>query len=194
MYDTIETVCHDLDLLTINMFELMEEQIKCKMQMEELMKSSCLELAKSRYIMGNHNVSKLQLPTEDSEDVLALKTVASTVETKNNVECTVFKLNTNSENTHKTEIEDGVRERIVTDGDERELCTKPKSENGIVNDPIKWFGFLVPQNLRQAQKGFQNLLELVIESANIQSELEATRKKMNKLRKLKKKFEKDTTT
>jgi hypothetical protein len=52
-------------------------------------------------------------------------------------------------------------------------------------DPIKWFGCLVPQNLRQAQKGFHTALEVVVQSANILSELESTCKKFEKLLKVK---------
>ena len=158
------------------------------------MKSSCLDLAKARYIMGTHNVSYLQLPTKESAEIRALRTVTASVETGKNLEHTVFKLCTvNPENvlSKKQEEEGSLRKRTGKDEEkykERDDLSPKKCEgNGFVTatDPIKWFGCLVPQNLRQAQKGFHTALEVVIQSANIQSELETTCKKVEKLLKLK---------
>lgn len=158
------------------------------------MKSSCLDLAKARYIMGTRNVSYLQLPTKESAEITALRTVASLVETGKNLEHVVFKLCTvNPEHiaSEKQEEEGSLRNRRGKGEDKRkeqdDLSSKKceGSEFVTATDPIKWFGCLVPQNLRQAQKGFHAALEVVIQSANIQSELEATCKKFEKLFKLK---------
>lgn len=177
----------------IRVLELMEEQIKCKLKLQDIMKTSCLELAKTRYIMGNHCVSYLQLPTEESAEVTAQRTVASSLETKNNVEHLVFELCTvNPEGTSLGKQEDNnLRKRAGKEEDERkeeaDLIYKKGEENLIVTatDPIKWFGYLVPQNLRRAQKGFHTALELVVQNATIQSELNATCNRCDKLLKLK---------
>lgn len=158
------------------------------------MKSSCLDLAKARYIMGTHNVSYLQLPTKESAEIRALRTVNVSVETGKNLEYTVFKLCTvNPENVlSEQQEEEGSPRKRTSRGEEKckerdDIGPKKCDGNGFVTaaDPIKWFGCLVPRNLRQAQKGFHTALEMVIESANIQSELETTRKKFEKLLKLK---------
>ncbi|PSN39621.1 hypothetical protein C0J52_13802 [Blattella germanica] len=172
MGDSLPADCKELDLLTMHILDLMEEYIKCKMRMEDMVKASCLDLAKARYIMGNHSVSQLQLPTEESDNVTASTTVVSKDENKRKVECKVFRLQKEGE-TDKG----GVRQRTT------EQDSTKGEKNGTVSDPLKWFGYLVPQNLRQAQKGFKNVLELVMECANIQSELEASRKKCNELKK-----------
>lgn len=194
MTSDILEVCRELDCLMIRTLELMEEQIQCKLKLQEIMKSSCLDLAKARYIMGTHNVSYLQLPTKESAEIRALRTVNVSVEIGKNLEHTVFKLCTvNPENvlSEKQEEEGGPRKRIGKDEEkcnERDDISPKKCDgNGYVTatDPIKWFGCLVPQNLRQAQKGFHTALEVVIESVNIQSELETTRKKFENLLKLK---------
>jgi len=194
MTSDILEVCRELDDLMIRALELMEEHIQCKLKLQEIMKSSCLDLAKARYIMGTHNVSYLQLPTKESAEIRALRTVTVSVETGKNLEHTVFKLCTlNPENvlSEKQEEEGSLRKRTGKDEEkckERDDLSPKKCEgNGFVTatDPIKWFGCLVPQNLRQAQKGFQTALEVVIESANVQSELETTCKKVEKLLKLK---------
>jgi hypothetical protein len=87
--------------------------------------------------------------------------------------------------------DNSLRKRADKDEGERkeadELNHKKCEENGSVSasDPVKWFGYLVPQNLRHAQRGFHVALELVVQSANIQSELEATCKRFDKLLKVK---------
>jgi len=194
-------VCRELDDLMIRVLELMEEQITCKLKLQETIKSSCLDLAKARYIMGNHSVSYLQLPSEDNAEITALRTVTSSIETKKNLEHTVFELhsiNPEKISLGKQEEESSLRRRAGKDDDDDDddderkenddVNHKEGEENGRIvtaTDPLKWFGYLVPQNLRQAQKGFQTALELVIQSANIQSELEATCKRCDKLLKLK---------
>jgi len=187
-------VCRELDGLMIRSLELMEEHIQCKLKLQEIMKSGCLDLAKARYIMGTHNVSYLQLPTKESAEVRALRTVTVSVETGKNLEHPVFKLCTvNPENvlSEKQEEEGSLRKRRGKDEEKckegDDLSPKKYAGNGFVTaaDPIKWFGCLVPQNLRQAQKGFHTALEVVIQSANIQSELETTCDKVEKLLKLK---------
>ena len=47
-----------------------------------------------------------------------------------------------------------------------ETPEKPKTK-----DPIKWFGFLVPQTLRQSQKHFSKSVELSVEATNIRNEI-----------------------
>lgn len=194
MTSDILEVCRELDNLMIRALELMEEHIQCKLKLQEIMKSSCLDLAKARYIMGTHNVSYLQLPTKESAEIRALRTVTVSVETGKNLEHTVFKLcAVNPENvlSEKREEEGSLRKRTGKDEEkckERDDLSPKKCEgNGFVtgSDPLKWFGCLVPQNLRQAQKGFHTALEIVIQSANIQSELETTCKKVEELLKLK---------
>ena len=46
-----------------------------------------------------------------------------------------------------------------------------KSEEVKTKDPIKWFGVLVPQTLRQSQKHFSKAVELSVEATNIQNEI-----------------------
>lgn len=55
-----------------------------------------------------------------------------------------------------------------------------KSEDEI-QDPIKWFGVLVPQSLRIAQKRFQESLYLIVRAANIQAEIASVVDKLQSL-------------
>lgn len=48
-------------------------------------------------------------------------------------------------------------------------------------DPIKWFGVLVPQNLRNSQKRFQESIYLAAKIANLQAELISVLSKLETL-------------
>lgn len=52
-------------------------------------------------------------------------------------------------------------------------------------DPIKWFGFMPPQNLHLAQKLYQQALQWLVQAANVQLRLQETCSNINKLKKLK---------
>lgn len=63
------------DKLLIDMLDLIEQSVLCKMDIESTTNAGQLLLAKSRYIQGPQTVSGSQLPTENSNDFNALKTV-----------------------------------------------------------------------------------------------------------------------
>ena len=49
------------------------------------------------------------------------------------------------------------------------------------NDPIRWFGILVPQSLRMSQRRFKSSLDLVVEIANLQLEIGRLQTRFKKL-------------
>lgn len=63
------------DKLLLQMLDLVEQTVVCKMDIESTTNVGQLLLAKSRYIHGPKTVSKSQLPTENSNDFNALKTI-----------------------------------------------------------------------------------------------------------------------
>ena len=52
--------------------------------------------------------------------------------------------------------------------EKREETPQKKSDS---DDPLKWFGILVPSSLKQSQKCFQKAVERSVECANIQNEI-----------------------
>lgn len=52
-----------------------------------------------------------------------------------------------------------------------DISLKKSNEMNEPGNPIKWFGVLVPQNLRNSQKYFQEAIYLSAKIANIQMEL-----------------------
>lgn len=70
-------VCELLDKLTIEVFNLIEQKVISKLQIENLSVEGQLLMAKSRYIQGTNSVSIAQLPTENTLEFNALAKTAS---------------------------------------------------------------------------------------------------------------------
>lgn len=156
--DELDKVCNILDKLTLDALLLMENEIQTKLNIEDAMSLGENNLAKARYIMGQNKVSQIQLPTEKTPEFTAAIKVYSNKDEK--------LLNSESFEIHKS----------------------PKTNDNNVIDPIKWFGVLVPQNLTHAQKMFQQALQWVIKSVNIQTELQETITKIHEVKSIKQKL------
>ncbi|XP_028132979.1 coiled-coil domain-containing protein 115-like [Diabrotica virgifera virgifera] len=66
-----------------------------------------------------------------------------------------------------------------------ELREIKKTEDETVQEPLRWFGVLVPQNLTFAQKMFRQALQWSIKSVNIQNQLLDTMQSISDLKELK---------
>lgn len=151
-----------LDDLGVKALELMQQVISHKMKLQEHIKMGSINLAKSRYIMGNRNVSASQLPTEDSMPFDALCRVEHSSSLVDDVETSIFTLNNVEPKTKKK----------LGKCDELSDCVNDSQPSC---DPLHWFGVLVPQNLRMAQTSFKRAIELSAEIASLQAHLESIR-------------------
>lgn len=59
---TVQQVDDELDDICLKMMQLMDDYCSSIGRLEHCLRDGCVHLAKSRYVMGNHNVSDLQLP------------------------------------------------------------------------------------------------------------------------------------
>ncbi|XP_043271604.1 coiled-coil domain-containing protein 115-like [Venturia canescens] len=156
MEKTIEDVCEELDKLSLRSLELMEKRVSVNIELEKLIREGHIELAKARYIRGKESIGILQVPQDGQVDSLF-------------------------------ELERNLIERRGKDLPNFDISLKASKTNGEKSyDPIKWFGVLVPQNLKSAQKRFQESLYFVVEAANINSELDSIPNELEALRTLKK--------
>lgn len=69
-------ICTLLDKELLMLFDLIEQQVQCKLNIENVTIDGQLMIAKSRYINGTQTVSVAQLPTENSNEFNALATVS----------------------------------------------------------------------------------------------------------------------
>lgn len=163
----LKTVCELLDKLTLEMLILMEQHIQEKLKIEAAMTEGEAHLAKSRYILGHKNVSSLQLPTENSNDINPAVTL--------------------------TEIEDdetflGKPKLKLTIEEYTKTPFEELSDKKYIQDPMNWFGVLVPRNLHLAQSSYRNAIEHAVDCANTQTRLHQVCVKIQQLREIKKKL------
>jgi len=64
------------DKLTIELLDLIEQSVKCKLNIESASNGGQLHLAKARYYQGSQTVAVSKLPTENSAEFNALRTIA----------------------------------------------------------------------------------------------------------------------
>nr|CAI5851949.1 unnamed protein product [Callosobruchus analis] len=152
-----ERICNILDKLTLDALHLIEEEVRLKLNLENAMIEGESHLAKSRYIMGQNKVSALQLPTEDSNEFSASIKVIE----------------------HDSDT--------LFDNPELQLKSVKKSEDESVQEPLRWFGVLVPQNLSRSQSMFKQALQWAVQAVNIQTRLTETMNKIGALKEAKEK-------
>lgn len=116
-----------------------------------------LLLAKTRYNQGSNSISTAQIPTENSEDFKAL----CNVEKEQDIENTIA----------------GEKKHLIRH--------KVEKSQGYV-EPLHWFAALPPTTLRNATEYFKKSVELVVQGANIQTELLAVMDKIERLKQIKK--------
>ncbi|CAB1335837.1 unnamed protein product [Coregonus sp. 'balchen'] len=155
-----ECVLLDKKLLVfMDQLELLEEK---RGRLNSLIEQGWFSMSKARYSMGNKQVSALQYGSE-MEPLVRV---------------------------HTRTLESGVRRRVKTkeevpemdqsDNKQPSTETEPapasKPEPNPQQDPLKWFGILVPQTLKQAQASFKQ--ELSAEVAALQSAVLTTRQQL----------------
>lgn len=114
-----------------------------------------------RYAQGANSVSVAKIPA-DSNDAREFKALKTLTKLQNHLEASQFELETH-----------------VVD----------KESNHV--EPINWFGILVPQSLKTARDRYENAIELVIESVNVQQRLKKNCQLLEKLKCIKVYFESD---
>ncbi|XP_017469947.1 PREDICTED: uncharacterized protein LOC108361737 [Rhagoletis zephyria] len=149
-----EEIGNLLDSLYIEMLNLIEEHTACRVNIERLMNSGQLMLAKTRYLQGSQTISSSQIPTENSNEFNAL--------------CQIEEQRNDSK---LSSVEYMLRKYAVN------------KDEGFT-DPMHWFTVLPPSSLRTASEHFKKCLDLVLESANIQRELLAVMESIESLKHL----------
>ncbi|KTG42915.1 hypothetical protein cypCar_00000512 [Cyprinus carpio] len=173
-------------LLFMDQLEALEEK---RHKLNSLIEEGWFSIAKARYSMGNKQVSALQYASE----MEPLVYVETSVLEGGTAEFKCERKENKTEELKNNTIEDigaketGLRRRINTtqkgvkeEEQETDAQVKTKAEPSTPEhrDPLKWFGILVPQNLKQAQSAFKEVITLSAEIASLQSAILATRKEM----------------
>ncbi|KAI3357710.1 hypothetical protein L3Q82_016111 [Scortum barcoo] len=176
----------------MDQLELLEEK---RASLNSLIEQGWFSISKARYSMGNKQVSALQYASE-IEPLVCVH--ARTLDNGEVDFCTerVKQLCRNEPGKNAIEDigpqEEGVRRRIkpkkdiaekeaseeASGEDAAEVTPVRKSDHNPQQDPLKWFGILLPQSLKQAQSSFKQVIELSAEIATLQSAVLSTRQEL----------------
>ncbi|KAM9445571.1 coiled-coil domain-containing protein 115 [Clarias gariepinus] len=185
-----------LDQQLIGFMDQLEILEVKRQKLNTLIEEGWFNISKARYSMGNKQVSALQYASE----MKPLVHVYTSRSEKGEAEFKCERVNEKQEELKQSDtvdtigpLEGGLRRRVNVkkkenqegkNPSENECETEPQfisnSEKSPCphQDPLKWFGILVPQNLKQAQVAFKEVITLAAEIASLQSAIINTRLKM----------------
>lgn len=207
----MEDICCDLDQLTGEFFDNLERLNEKREYLNAAIRDGHFNLSKARYSMGNKSVGALQYSHKMDCALYHIGDVDSKEKFDNT--CVTFELDKflpgKAMQASKADIDEKDEERNVlrrrkpqksdslteeiTGIEELSLSKDDKlslegSINGCVQDPLKWFGILVPGCLRTGQKNFQTAIELSCEMVNLETKLKEIIEKFKALKTRKREF------
>ncbi|XP_026188173.1 vacuolar ATPase assembly protein VMA22 isoform X1 [Mastacembelus armatus] len=167
----------------MDQLELLEEK---RATLNSLIEQGWFSMSKARYSMGNKQVSALQYASEiepmvfvhartlDSGEVdFCTERVPPNRESGKDVR-SIENIGPQDEGVrrrNKPKNNTTEKEANVQTGDDKapEVSSVKKSDTNSQQDPLKWFGILVPQSLKQAQSSFKQVIDLSAEIATLQT-------------------------
>ncbi|XP_041129723.1 coiled-coil domain-containing protein 115 isoform X1 [Polyodon spathula] len=186
-----------LDGLLLRFMDQMENLQEKRIMLNSLIEAGWFSMSKARYAMGNKCVSSLQYGHEMAPLVrlhtralekgevqfrterMEPKPVENSKEEPKQVEEIGPKeevgVRRRKTVNKKTDQEDPLEPKDVPDTKEKTEPDRMVKGQISSQDPLKWFGILVPQSLKQAQSSFKQVIELAAEIAALQTQIEATR-------------------
>ncbi|KAI9018641.1 hypothetical protein CLU79DRAFT_759674 [Phycomyces nitens] len=189
MTQQLEKICLQLDDLALQYLSKLEEYGQEWKVCSSDFQQGFLDLAQAKYSMGFTNVSQSSYD-ERMKAQLRIQ-----------VENSTFSISTPEEPTDESNLRRRTSTRFKKDEwievereqelpeeyemNEKKKPGKPKRSN---NDPLRWFGYLVPPCLQTSQTHFKTATMRMIEQANrmnelklLEEEYEMLKKKKNKL-------------
>lgn len=201
--DVKEAPLH-LDLKLLHLMDQLEDLEKKREKLNSLIEEGWFSISKARYSMGNKQVSALQYASE----MVPLVRVHTKMLDSGEAEFQIQREELRGKDRDDVPVEDvgpeedvtmpreGLRRRGTNKQSElkkdvssgqQETSHKSKTDHTEHQDPLKWFGILVPQSLKQAQSSFKQVIELAAEIAALQSAVLASRVELQQLMKEKQK-------
>ncbi|XP_052082343.1 coiled-coil domain-containing protein 115-like [Mytilus californianus] len=177
---TMEAVNRRLDEVLVEFFECVGELYKEQADLENIMKNGFLMMSRARYNMGaksvgvtqydetNMKASKVVLVTDNDDDDNCVNKMFELV----NANCCLDESLKDPVSKGLRQRKSGGKDKVETVGSENvEQSTHNSNNTKKNNDPIKWFGVLVPQSLRQSQAYFKQATDNVIKVSNLKSKV-----------------------
>lgn len=218
--DEVAKLCIQLDDLVLKVMEDLEMLHQKREVFNSLIEEGWFSLSKSRYAMGNKSVSTIQyghtmMPLVCIHTSI-LKDGEMSFQAERRDPGTIINRENGMEESDEIDltpadqavrrrnvaVKKRTKEESVQSGDENlekpskgtVKCNKQtEGQRSPVQDPLKWFGILVPQSLRQAQTSFQKVIELAADIATLQNHLEVSQKEYQTLLRQKHHLTKENT-
>lgn len=196
-----DCVPEKLDELTLEFFEKFESLQQKREELCKAMRDGYLNLSQARYSMGNKAVGPLQYSSRMQALVLVHDNDAMKLELQRNIP---GKSKDKKEDTEEESSSSGLRKRkgllsskengkiseLLEDNlafgvQEMELSDLKKKNEIVKQDPLKWFGVLVPMCLRTGQNDFKSAIELCCDLVNLENEVKDLMKNYREFKALK---------
>ncbi|CAG8734924.1 4133_t:CDS:2 [Cetraspora pellucida] len=192
----MEEICVKMDKILLEYLSLisaLQEQWK---QISTNLGDGFFQLAHARYTMGPHRLNQNQY------DGRMQATTRMLISQKKNTDMLSaqsefiyhYTLTTLEEITEdpKENGSSSLRRRIIKDSDND--VTKKRSQTRIIEDPLRWFGILVPSSLRESQRNFKQSLSGMVNIINLRNEIINKEAEYKMLKKEKEKFMEESRT
>ncbi|XP_038603803.1 coiled-coil domain-containing protein 115 [Tachyglossus aculeatus] len=199
----LRSVCEELDRLLLRLLGQLEDLQAKRAAFNGLVEQGWFSLSKARYALGNKSVSTLQY----GHQMTPLVRVSTGVTEDGEQEFQVVTRSSPSPEPPRIDPpapeEIGPQEQALRrrkgrpEGTAPPAATTPPSspkapgpqesrKSAPCQDPLTWFGILVPQSLRQAQSSFREGILLAGEIATLQNSIEKGRARIRTLHQEKK--------
>ncbi|KAJ3057578.1 Methionine adenosyltransferase 2 subunit beta [Rhizophlyctis rosea] len=194
-----EEVLEKLDMILVAMMDLVDEYTALQESCGKLLNGAFFNLAQAKYAIGPSRLTQYQYDLRmqssaiietneaDAETTFTLERKKPTANKPSSV--TTEKKNTDSlrQRTNRGKTEDETTKEndppVVQSeaGASKPTETKKSERKGPIEDPLNWFGVLVPTPLRTAQTEFRQGLNTMVALANVARRLNELCNKYDKL-------------
>lgn len=170
-------ICGKLDNLAIQILNVMQTIVYERQYLDESLRDGYINMAKSRYLMRGQKINTFQINTSN---LRASKKITRDTENGNGIEFPTFHVSNSTnrcmEDDHLVNAENGLRNlKIGKVENSYEFNNSKKDfsndDNSSANNPLQWFGVLVPPSLKNCQARFEQVIETVTKLTTLQSQL-----------------------
>lgn len=161
------SICSKLDELAICILKVMRNIMLERQYLDANLKDGFINMAKSRYLMRGQKISRHQINTSN---LLASKKVISNDNSVNEVKFLSFDILKKE----LTGASGEVTSKMDSFNESGDSENPSKNEiSSSVENPLHWFGLLVPDALKSCQSRFEQALETSVKIVTLQNELKA---------------------
>ncbi|CAG8605655.1 1143_t:CDS:2, partial [Gigaspora rosea] len=186
----MEEICVKMDQILLEYLSLisaLQEQWK---QISTNLGGGFFQLAHAKYTMGPHRLNQNQYDGRmqaTTRVLISQKKDTNMLNTPNEFICqyTLTSLEEISDNNEDNDSS-SLRRRAIKNPEND--STKKRSQGRIIDDPLRWFGILVPSSLRESQRHFKQSLSGMINIINLRNEIINKEAEYQMLKKEKEKF------